>query len=67
MTWSECDGPKVMPPPRRGLGTRPIERQIFCELDGTSDVDFAADDLAVTMHIPRLQTAVSEKVEGTDT
>ena len=60
MIWIERGGPAVAPPTRRGFGTRLIERQLSYELGGTSDVDFAADGLAVKMHIPRLEAEETE-------
>ncbi|MEO8777545.1 MAG: HWE histidine kinase domain-containing protein [Rhodanobacter sp.] len=61
LAWIESGGPPVAPPTRRGFGTLLIDRQLAYELDGTSDLDFAPEGLAVKFHIPRLSTESSQE------
>ncbi len=42
MMWSERGGPPVIPPARRGFGTRLIERSLAQDLGGTAQITFAA-------------------------
>jgi len=49
----ESGGPPVTPPTRHGFGTLLLERQLAYELHAQSDIDFAADGLIVSIHIPR--------------
>lgn len=51
--WEESAGPPVTPPTRRGFGTMLLERQLAYELNAQSNIDYAADGLIVTIHIPR--------------
>jgi PAS domain S-box-containing protein len=43
--WSESGGPPLVPPPRRGFGTRLIERGLAEELSAEVRLDFAPDGL----------------------
>ena len=45
MTWREVDGPLVVPPTRRGFGTRLIDRLVGTELHGKTTWDFAPSGL----------------------
>ncbi|WP_232631803.1 sensor histidine kinase [Methylobacterium sp. Leaf118] len=40
LTWSEAFGPAVVPPTRRGFGSRMIERGLAAELGGGARIDF---------------------------
>lgn len=53
LRWQESAGPPVTPPTRRGFGTLLLERQLAYELNAQSEIDYAADGLIVTIHIPR--------------
>jgi light-regulated signal transduction histidine kinase (bacteriophytochrome)/CheY-like chemotaxis protein len=50
--WTECDGPPVLPPSRRGFGTALIERSIPFDLGGASDVDYRASGLVARLRLP---------------
>ena len=52
MEWSESGGPPVLPPGRRGFGSRLIDRSIRTELQGTVDLDFAPGGLRVRIRVP---------------
>lgn len=57
VTWTECGGPPVEPPGRRGFGTRLIERSIPIELGGRSNLEFLHEGLCCRLWLP-----LSEKV-----
>jgi len=50
--WQERDGPVVVPPSRRGQGTRFIERSIAYELKGKAGLMFNPDGLHATLSMP---------------
>jgi len=54
LTWVEQGGPPVVPPTRKGFGSRLIERGLRSELRGSAVLDFAAGGLVCTMeaHLP---------------
>jgi two-component sensor histidine kinase len=41
MSWTECDGPPVSNPTRRGFGTVVIETMMGYSMDGEVDLDYA--------------------------
>ena len=41
LRWEEKDGPRVIPPSRRGFGSRLIERSLSAALGGEATIDFA--------------------------
>jgi PAS domain S-box-containing protein len=43
LTWTECGGPPVTIPTRRGFGSRLIERCVASELSGKARIDFAPE------------------------
>jgi two-component sensor histidine kinase len=43
LTWRESGGPKVVPPTRRGFGSRLIENALSRDLDGQTRLEFAPD------------------------
>lgn len=45
LEWRESGGPAVVPPTRRGFGSRLIERGLAAELDGSATLDFAPEGL----------------------
>jgi len=51
LAWREIDGPAVVPPQRRGFGSRLIERSTR-ELDGTAELEFASAGLRYRVTIP---------------
>lgn len=52
LEWRERDGPLVMEPPRRGFGSRMIERGLAAELRGTVVLDFRPDGLRCRISAP---------------
>ena len=52
LVWRESGGPKVVPPARRGFGTRMIERGLAAELDGTAAIEFREDGVVCTVEAP---------------
>lgn len=51
-SWEEKDGPKVVPPSKRGFGTRLIERSLAQELDGGALISFAPTGVVCAIDIP---------------
>jgi two-component sensor histidine kinase len=49
MSWSERGGPPVLPPKRKGFGTRLVSRGLAAELGGTVDLSFAAEGVVCTI------------------
>jgi PAS domain S-box-containing protein len=52
MKWQEKDGPLVVPPKRRGFGTRLIERSLAQELNGSVEITFAPTGVICTINAP---------------
>jgi two-component sensor histidine kinase len=53
LQWRERGGPPVViPPPRRGFGSRLLERGITAELGGTVALDFTPTGLDALIEIP---------------
>ncbi len=52
MVWREQGGPAVLPPTRRGLGTRLIERSLSHELGGLVRIAFNPEGLICEMEFP---------------
>ena len=52
LEWREAGGPPVMPPARRGFGSRMIERGLAAELSGSVTIDFAQSGLVCTVDAP---------------
>jgi two-component sensor histidine kinase len=50
--WREKNGPLVLPPTRKGFGSRVIERGLAHELGGRVDLDYRANGVACTIDIP---------------
>lgn len=52
--WEEAGGPPVVPPSKKGFGTRLIERQLKLEFGGCAQLRFAPSGLVCSMdlHIP---------------
>ncbi|WP_165191054.1 sensor histidine kinase [Caulobacter soli] len=49
LTWTETGGPPVIPPARRGFGSRLIERSLRGELKGAATMDYRPEGLVCTM------------------
>ncbi|WP_139202390.1 sensor histidine kinase [Frateuria terrea] len=47
----------MQPPPRRGFGSRLIERGLAHELDGRVRLDYASDGVVCEIDMPLPQTA----------
>ena len=52
LDWRESDGPSVIPPTRRGLGSRLMERCIERDLGGDLDLAFLPEGLTCRISIP---------------
>lgn len=52
LTWAETGGPEVVPPTRKGFGSRLIERQLPLEFDGSAAIDFAPGGVVCRLDIP---------------
>jgi len=52
LRWREKDGPLVIPPSRKGFGSRVIEHGLPDELGGTVHLDYRPSGLLCTMSIP---------------
>jgi two-component sensor histidine kinase len=53
ITWREAGGPAVVPPTRRGFGSRLIERSLPRELGGPATLDFEPDGLVCRIELAR--------------
>jgi two-component sensor histidine kinase len=52
LRWIESGGPAVVPPCRRGFGSRLIERSLAQDLDGQVDIAFAPTGVVCTVDSP---------------
>ena len=52
ITWRETGGGAVLPPTRRGFGSRLLERGVARELGGKVVMDFARSGLVCTIRVP---------------
>lgn len=52
ITWREIGGPTVIPPARRGFGTRFIETGLAREFDGAVELEFNPEGVRCRMTIP---------------
>jgi PAS domain S-box-containing protein len=50
--WQEMDGPPVLPPRRRGFGSRMIEEALACDLDGKVQLHFLSQGVRCSMEMP---------------
>jgi two-component sensor histidine kinase len=60
LTWREVGGPAVVPPTRKGFGSRLIEEALKAQ-QGDAKLDYAAEGLICTL---RLAYATSTQVEA---
>jgi two-component sensor histidine kinase len=56
MSWTECEGPLVSAPKRRGFGTTVMERIAERSLGGTVDLDYAPSGLTWRLTCPAEST-----------
>lgn len=52
LVWRERDGPPVVPPRRRGFGSRMIERALAASTSGQSSMDYRPDGLVFRLRAP---------------
>jgi two-component sensor histidine kinase len=52
LRWVESGGPLVLPPVRRGFGSRLIEHGLRHEIGGSVAIDFAPGGLTCTIEVP---------------
>ena len=52
LTWREAGGPPVVPPTRRGFGSRLLDRGVAAELGGSVDLAFERTGLRCRIEIP---------------
>jgi two-component sensor histidine kinase len=50
--WTECNGPRVTQPTRRGFGTRLIEEAIAYELEGEVRLRFPTEGVRCELELP---------------
>ncbi|MGI3903254.1 MAG: HWE histidine kinase domain-containing protein [Janthinobacterium lividum] len=55
LRWEEKDGPPVVPPSRRGFGSRVIEQGLAYELGGTVDLKYQQGGVVCTIDFPSPQ------------
>jgi PAS domain S-box-containing protein len=53
--WRERDGPAVVPPSRKGFGTRVLEQGLAHELNGKVELNYAPGGIVCTIHVPAPQ------------
>jgi PAS domain S-box-containing protein len=64
--WREHGGPLVMPPTRRGFGSRLIEATLSADFGGTTKIDYRADGLLCTFETMLPTITESEYLEMND-
>ncbi len=52
LRWQEKNGPPVVPPTRRGFGSRLIEGHLATELEGVVHSDYAPDGFVCSIDVP---------------
>jgi two-component sensor histidine kinase len=52
LRWLERNGPPVVPPTRRGFGTRLIERSLAQDLGGSVHLSYKPAGVVCTMNVP---------------
>ncbi len=62
IVWTECGGPAVTVPERRGFGSRMIEGSVAAELGGSAHMAFEPDGLRCEIVVP-LQAAMPGEAE----
>jgi len=61
--WRERGGPTVLPPTRRGFGSRLIEATLSADFGGTTKIDYRADGLLCTFETMLPAMSESEYLE----
>ncbi len=56
--WREKDGPTVIPPPRKGFGSRVIEQGLPHELGGKVDIEYHSSGIICTIEVPAPQVVL---------
>ena len=64
LVWRERGGPPVLPPARRGFGTKMIERGLAAELGGKVTIDFAPDGIVCEVDAPLPELSLGSQPEG---
>ncbi len=64
LAWTECGGPAVQPPTRRGFGTVLIERTLTHELDAEVKQEFLAAGLCCSVAMPLTEEVGRVRVAG---
>lgn len=52
IAWAESGSPRVVPPTRKGFGSRLIERGLSTQVEGTAQVDYAPDGVRCVAEAP---------------
>jgi two-component sensor histidine kinase len=52
MSWTECNGPSVSPPERRGFGSVVMREMVEHSVDGKVDLDYAPSGLTWRLTCP---------------
>jgi len=52
LTWQERNGPPVLPPKRKGFGSRLLERALPYQMKGTAQLNYAHDGLLFEISFP---------------
>ncbi|MBW8640659.1 sensor histidine kinase [Hoeflea sp. WL0058] len=52
LSWREENGPPVVPPEKKGFGSRLIDITLLQEVEGACDIDYAKTGLVCTMRLP---------------
>lgn len=63
--WREQDGPKVLPPARKGFGTTIIEHSVPYDLGGKVETEFASKGYRADLVIPAKHVVTASKPGGT--
>lgn len=61
-SWREIDGPPVVPPTRKGFGTRLIERMLAAETGGEARVSFETNGVTCVMELPLMPAVLPPEV-----
>jgi two-component system CheB/CheR fusion protein len=64
LIWTEAGGPPVMPPTRRGFGSKLIERSLIHEFDASVNAEFREAGLRCVIEIPL--TAAFGRMKSSD-
>lgn len=52
MSWEETDGPEIVPPERKGFGTRLLKDVVTHELNGKADLIYGQRGLCYKLRFP---------------